>query len=456
MSNIDKPKMRLAIVGAGPAGIYAADLLIKSELRDFEVSIDLFDLLPAPYGLVRYGVAPDHPRIKGIIRALYEVLDRGDIRFFGNVEYGKDITLEELKQHYNAVIFATGAIRDADLNIAGIELDGSYGAADFVNWYDAHPDFARTWPLNAKEVAVIGNGNVALDVARVLVKVPEQMLTTDIPAHVFAGLKDSPVTDVHVFGRRGPAQVKFTPLELREATHLEGVDTIVYEEDFKYDAGSEAAIESNNQTRVMVKTLEGLRTKEQTGASRRLHLHFFSQPIEVLGEDGKVVGFKIERTELDGNGGVVATGEVREFDVQAVYRAVGYFGSPLPEIPFDAKAGVIPNSGGRVLAADGQQLPGIYATGWIKRGPIGLIGHTKSDALETIGHVIGDRATWWQPSQPEEAAVVELLDGKGVQYVTWSDWLKVDAEEVRLGEAEGRERIKLFEREDFERIARDG
>ena len=456
MSNIDKPKMRLAIVGAGPAGIYAADLLIKSELRDFEVSIDLFDLLPAPYGLVRYGVAPDHPRIKGIIRALYEVLDRGDIRFFGNVEYGKDITLEELKQHYNAVIFATGAIRDADLNIAGIELDGSYGAADFVNWYDAHPDFARTWPLKAKEVAVIGNGNVALDVARVLVKVPEQMLTTDIPAHVFAGLKDSPVTDVHVFGRRGPAQVKFTPLELREATHLEGVDTIVYEEDFKYDAGSEAAIESNNQTRVMVKTLEGLRTKEQTGANRRLHLHFFSQPVEVLGEDGKVVGFNIERTELDGNGGVVPTGEFRKFDVQAVYRAVGYFGSPLPEIPFDAKAGVIPNSGGRVLAADGQQLPGIYATGWIKRGPIGLIGHTKSDALETIGHVIGDKATWWQPSLPEEAAVVELLDVKGVQYVTWADWLKVDAEEVRLGEAEGRERIKLFDREDFERIARNG
>jgi ferredoxin--NADP+ reductase len=456
MSNIDKPKMRLAIVGAGPAGIYAADLLIKSELRDFEVSIDLFDLLPAPYGLVRYGVAPDHPRIKGIMRALYEVLDRGDIRFFGNVEYGKDITLEELKRHYNAVIFATGAIRDADLNIPGIELDGSYGAADFVNWYDAHPDFARTWPLNAKEVAVIGNGNVALDVARVLVKVPEQMLTTDIPAHVFAGLKDSPVTDVHVFGRRGPAQVKFTPLELREATHLEGVDTIVYEEDFKYDAGSEAAIESNNQTRVMVKTLEGLRTKEQTGASRRLHLHFFSQPVEVIGEDGKVVGFKIERTELDGNGGVVATGELREFNVQAVYRAVGYFGSPLPQIPFDAKAGVIPNSGGRVLAADGQQLPGVYATGWIKRGPIGLIGHTKSDALETIGNVIGDRATWWQPSQPEEAAVVELLDGKGVQYVTWADWLKVDAEEIRLGEAEGRERIKLFEREDFERIAKNG
>jgi ferredoxin--NADP+ reductase len=165
-------KLRLAIVGAGPAGIYAADLLIKSELRDFDVSIDLFDLLPAPYGLVRYGVAPDHPRIKGIMNALFEVLDRGDIRFFGNVEYGKDLTLDDLKKHYNAVIFATGAIKDADLDIAGIQLDGSYGAADFVNWYDAHPDVPRTWPLNAKEIAVIGNGNVALDVARMLIKVP--------------------------------------------------------------------------------------------------------------------------------------------------------------------------------------------------------------------------------------------------------------------------------------------
>ena len=448
-------KLRLAIVGAGPAGIYAADLLIKSELRDFEVSIDLFDLLPAPYGLVRYGVAPDHPRIKGIMKALFEVLDRGDIRFFGNVEYGKDITLEELQQHYNAVIFATGAIKDADLKIDGIELDGSYGAADFVNWYDAHPDVSREWPLHAKEIAVIGNGNVALDVARMLVKVPEQLLSTDIPDHVYQALKNSPVTDVHVFGRRGPAQVKFTPLELREATDLEGVDTIVYEEDFKYDAGSEAAIESNNQTRVMVKTLEGLREKPASGASRRLHLHFFSQPAEVIGEDGKVVGFKIERTELDGNGGVTPTGELRTFDVQAVYRAVGYFGSALPEVAFDAKAGVIPNAGGRVLDQAGKQVPGIYATGWIKRGPIGLIGHTKSDALETIGNLIADKSNWWQPTEPSEDSVTALLDGKSVEYVTWADWLRVDAEEVRLGEAEGRERIKLFDRADFTRVVKN-
>jgi ferredoxin--NADP+ reductase len=447
-------KARIAIVGAGPAGIYAADLLIKSELRDFEVAIDLFDLLPAPYGLVRYGVAPDHPRIKGIIRALYEVLDRGDIRFFGNVQYGKDITLEDLKQHYNAVIFATGAIRDADLNIPGIDLEGSFGAADFVNWYDAHPDFPREWPLEAREIAVIGNGNVALDVARVLVKHPQDMLSTDIPANVYEGLKKSPVTDVHVFGRRGPAQVKFTPLELREATHIEGVDCIVYDEDFQYDEGSQEAIDTNNQTRVMVNTLEALRAEPQnTGAPRRLHLHFFSSPVELIGEGGKVTGLRVERTKLDGKGGVTPTGEFREFPVQAFYRAVGYFGSPLPEIPFDTKLGVIPNDGGRVLE-DGKQVPGVYATGWIKRGPIGLIGHTKSDALETIGNIIADRELWWQPTHPDASGVQSLLESRGVDVVGWPEWLMIDARERELGEAEGRERIKLVEREDFLKAAK--
>ena len=447
-------KARIAIVGAGPAGIYAADLLIKSELRDFEVAIDLFDLLPAPYGLVRYGVAPDHPRIKGIIRALYEVLDRGDIRFFGNVQYGKDITLDDLKDHYNAVIFATGAIRDADLNIPGVDLDCSFGAADFVNWYDAHPDFARQWPLEAREIAVIGNGNVALDVARVLVKHPDDMLSTDIPDNVYQGLKASPVTDVHVFGRRGPAQVKFTPLELREATHIEGVDCIVYDEDFQYDEGSQEAIDSNNQTRVMVNTLEALRAEPQsTGAPRRLHLHFFSSPVELIGEDGKVTGLRIERTKLDGKGGVTPTGEIREFPIQAFYRAVGYFGSPLPEIPFDSKFGVIPNDGGRVLE-NGKQIPGVYATGWIKRGPVGLIGHTKSDALETIGNIIADRASWWQPTHHDASGVQALLESRGVDVVGWPEWLMIDARERELGKAEGRERIKLVDREDFLKAAK--
>ena len=438
-------KLRLAVVGAGPAGIYASDLILKAE-RDFEVSIDLFDLLPAPYGLVRYGVAPDHPRIKGIIKALYEVLDRGDIRFFGNVKYGVDLTLEDLKQHYNAVIFATGAIRDANLNIPGIDLDGSYGAADFVNWYDAHPDFPLEWPLNAKEIAVIGNGNVALDVARMLIKRPDDLLSTDIPDHVYQGLKNSPVTDVHVFGRRGPAQVKFSPLELREALHVEGVQAIVYDEDFKYDEGSQAAIDGNNQIRVMVKTLEDLRENPAAAQERRLHLHFFSSPVEVLGQDGKVAGIKFERTELDGTGGVKPTGEFRTFDVQAVYRAVGYFGSELPEVPFDESAGVINNSEGRVLDEGGNHIPGVYCTGWIKRGPVGLIGHTKADAIETIGHVIADRDSWWQPAAPDEDAILQTLRDRGVEYMDWAQWLRVDAEEKNLGEGLGRERLKLFNR----------
>ena len=448
------PKLRLAVIGAGPAGIYASDLIIKAQ-RDFDVSIDLFDLLPAPYGLVRYGVAPDHPRIKGIIRALYEVLDRGDIRFFGNVKYGVDITLEDLKRHYNAVIFATGAIKDADLNIPGIELDGSYGAADFVNWYDAHPDFPLTWPLDAKQVAVIGNGNVALDVARILVKLPDDLLSTDIPEHVYEGLKKSPVTDVHVFGRRGPAQVKFSPLELREALHVNGVQSIVYEEDFQFDEGSEKALESNNQIRVMVKTLQDLKENPQPVQERRLHLHFFHSPVEVVGENGKVSAIKFEKTKLDGTGNVVGTGEMVEYPVQAVYRAVGYFGSEIDGIPFDQRYGVIANQEGRVVDSSGRHIPGVYCTGWIKRGPVGLIGHTKADAIETIGHLISDQVSWWKPSEPSEEQILNTLRQRGVDFMDWSQWLRVDSEEKQQGQKRGRERLKLHDRKQMMAISKE-
>lgn len=448
------PKLRLAVIGAGPAGIYASDLIIKAQ-RDFDVSIDLFDLLPAPYGLVRYGVAPDHPRIKGIIRALYEVLDRGDIRFFGNVKYGVDITLEDLKRHYNAVIFATGAIKDADLDIPGIELDGSYGAADFVNWYDAHPDFPLTWPLDAKQVAVIGNGNVALDVARILVKLPDDLLSTDIPEHVYEGLKKSPVTDVHVFGRRGPAQVKFSPLELREALHVNGVQSIVYEEDLQFDEGSEKALESNNQIRVMVKTLQDLKDNPQPVQERRLHLHFFHSPVEVVGENGKVSAIKFERTKLDGTGNVVGTGEMVEYPVQAVYRAVGYFGSEIDGIPFDQRYGVIANQEGRVVDSSGQHIPGVYCTGWIKRGPVGLIGHTKADAIETIGHLISDQVSWWKPSEPSEEQILNTLRQRGVDFMDWSQWLRVDSEEKEQGQKRGRERLKLHDRKQMMAISKE-
>ena len=447
-------KLRLAIVGAGPAGIYAADILLKHE-RAFEVSIDLFEQLPAPYGLVRYGVAPDHPRIKGIVNALREVLDSGDIRVFGNVRYGTDITLDDLKRHYHAVIFSTGAVRDAPLEMPGIDAHGSYGAADFVSWYDGHPDVPREWPLEAQSVAVIGNGNVALDVARMLAKHPEDLLPTEVPENVYAGLQASPVTDVHVFGRRGPMQVKFTPLELRELGELRDVDMIVHEEDFDYDPASRDAITSNKQLTVIDRIFTQWRSRETGSASRRLHLHFYARPVEVLTTDGAVSGFRYERTEPDGQGGVRGTGEFREVEVQALYRAVGYFGSPLDGIPFDERHGVIPNHEGQVLGDDNNQLPGVYATGWIKRGPVGLIGHTKSDAMETIQHLVKDQSSWWSPAEPAEQAVTDLLDGRGVLYTNLDGWHRLDAHEVALGQAQGRERIKVVPRDEMIRISRD-
>lgn len=464
MSNpaADRP-LRVAIIGAGPAGVYAADILTKAE-REFDVSIDLFDAYPAPYGLIRYGVAPDHPRIKGIVNALHKVLDRGDIRFLGNVTYGRDLLLSDIRSMYDAVIFATGAIKDADLNIPGIELDGSYGAADFVSWYDGHPDVPREWPLDAREIAVIGNGNVALDVARVLAKHAEDLLVTEIPDNVYRGLAASPVTDVHIFGRRGPAQVKFTPLELRELSHSRDVDIVLYPEDFEFDEASDTAIKTNNQVKTMVNTLTNWLVEEQdSGASRRLHLHFLHNPVEVVGEDGRVSGIRFERQELDGTGNVRGTGEMVDYPVQAVYRAIGYFGSELEEVDFDAKRGVVPNEGGRVLGQGGRPVPGIYATGWIKRGPVGLIGHTKGDALETIGNLLEDRLDLPPAEHPEESAIVDLLESRGVGYTTWEGWLKLDAHEKALGEAAGtvdtaggpvtRERVKVVPREEMVRIS---
>ncbi|MFM6980751.1 MAG: FAD-dependent oxidoreductase [Micrococcales bacterium] len=434
--------LRVAIVGAGPAGIYAGNIL-KREYDN--VSIDLFDSLPAPYGLIRYGVAPDHPRIKGIVNSLHEMLDEGTIRFVGNVTFGRDLTLADIKAHYHAVIFATGAIKDADLDIPGVELDGSFGAADFVSWYDGHPDFPRTWPLNAKEVAVLGNGNVALDVARVLAKHADDLLSTDIPANVYEGLKASPVTDVHVFGRRGPGSIKFTPIELRELGEVEDVDIVVYEEDFPEGWDTESHEGVTNQHKVMARIMQAWRDNPQTGSSRRLHLHFFHRPVEIIGENGKVTGMKFERTRSNGDGTVSGTGEMREFEVQAVYRAIGYFGSELPDVPFDAKHGVIKNLAGRVS-------DGVYATGWIKRGPVGLIGHTKSDATETIQCLVEDAAQLADPTS--QANIFEVLDSRGVAYTTWNGWLKLNAHEQALGQAVDRERVKVVDREEQVAISR--
>jgi ferredoxin--NADP+ reductase len=440
-------------VGAGPAGIYAADILDKS---DADVSIDLFERMPAPFGLIRYGVAPDHPRIKGIVRALHKVLDKPGIRLLGNVDYGTDIKLDDLREFYDAVIFSTGASLDRALDTPGIELDGSYGAADFVSWYDGHPDVPRTWPLTATSVAVLGVGNVALDVARILAKTADELLTTDIPANVYEGLKASPVTDVHVFGRRGPAQAKFTPVELRDLDHSPNVEVIVHPEDIEFDEGSIATLRASKQVDMVVKTLQEWAIRDQGDRPKRLHLHFFHSPTEVIGEDGKVTGLRTERTELTGDGNVRGTGEFHDWDVQAVYRAVGYLSSHLAEIPFDHNSGTVPNQAGRVLDLDENQLPGVYVTGWIKRGPIGLIGHTKGDAAETIASLLADADALAAPGQPEPDVILEFLAGRGVPFTTWEGWGKLDAHERALGEPHGRDRIKVVERDEMLRVSRDG
>lgn len=455
-------RLRVAIVGAGPAGIYAADLLTKAE-RSVQVSIDLFERLPAPYGLVRYGVAPDHPRIKGIVNSLREVLDQGHTRVFGNVNYGTDITLDDLKQHYHAVIFATGAIRDAELQLPGIELAGVHGAADFVNWYDGHPDYPTEWALPAESVAVIGNGNVALDIARMLVKRPDDLLSTEIPDNVYRGLQDSAVTDVHIIGRRGPMQVKFTPLELREVGELNDVDIVLNPDDFNYDESAKLAQQSNKQLLVIDRIFNSWLQREQSGASRRLHFHFYARPDEILPDaaSGSATALRVERTASDGSGGVVGTGDFREIPAQQVYRAIGYFGSPLAELPFDERRGVVPNVEGRVQRDDptspgqfNEVLPGIYVTGWIKRGPIGLIGHTKSDAKETVEHVLNDAGNWWNPSHPDPHAVNALLEQRGIHYTDIEGWHNLDTYEVALGEAVGRERIKVVSRDEMLRASK--
>ncbi len=443
-------KIRVAVVGAGPAGIYAADILCD----EYEnAAVDVFDRLPAPYGLVRYGVAPDHPRIKEIIKALRRVLSRDEIRFIGNVHYGTDLALADLRRHYDAVIFSTGARADRALDIPGIELPGSYGAADFVSWYDGHPDVPRDWPLTAKNVAVIGAGNVALDIARMLAKPGDEQLVTEIPDNVYRGLKANQATDIHVFARRGPAQIKFTPMEFRELSHSPSVDVIVHPEGFELDDASQQAVAKSKSTRLVVETMLKYMEREPTGAPHRIHLHLCQAPVAVLGAD-RVEGLRTERTELTGDGNVRGTGEFHDWPVEAVYRAVGYLSSHLSDLPFDHFEGVVPNAAGRVLECDGVEMYGTYVTGWIKRGPIGLIGHTKSDAAETISSLLTDLPVLHPPEVTDPDAILDHLSSTGVDYTTWDDWERLDAHEISLGEVQGRERVKVVAREDMLRAGR--
>lgn len=443
-------KIRVAVIGAGPAGIYAADILTKEHEG---AQVDVFDRLPAPYGLVRYGVAPDHPRIKEIIKALHRVLSRDEIRFIGNVHYGNDIKLSDLRRYYDAVIFSTGARSDRPLDIPGIDLPGSYGAADFVSWYDGHPDVPRDWPLTAKHVAVLGAGNVALDVARMLAKPADEQLSTEIPGNVYRGLAMNQATDVHVFARRGPAQIKFSPMEFRELSHSPSVDVIVHPEGFEIDEASQQAINSSKSTRLVVDTLMRYLDREPTGAPHRIHIHLCQAPVAILG-DGRVEGLRTEFGELTGDGTTRGTGEFTDWPVEAVYRAVGYMSSHLADLPFDHHAGVVPHDAGRVLDMDGIAIEGTYVTGWVKRGPIGLIGHTKSDASETIASLLTDLPGLAPREVADPDAILAHLSDRGTDYTTWQEWERLDAHEIALGAEQGRERVKVVPREDMIRAGR--
>lgn len=444
--------LRVAVVGAGPAGIYAADILTT---KDPAATVDIFDRLPTPYGLIRYGVAPDHPRIKAIIVALHRVMENDRIRFLGNVHVGVDLKLDELRQFYDAVVFATGAERDRSMGIPGEDLRRSYGAADFVAFYDSHPDREQVWDLSEqRSVAIIGVGNVGLDVARMLGRGADELLSTDIPPHVHEALSKSTITDIHMFARRGPAQAKFTPVELRELDHSPNVQVVVAAEGMEFDDESEVALSRSKSLRMVVDVLSDWAMRDpKPGPHRRIHLHFLENPVEILGADSAVVGLRTERQELVGDGTVSGTGEFTDWDVQAVYRAVGYRSEAIEDLPFDTRRFVLPNDGGRLLDLDGQPLTGLYATGWVKRGPVGLIGHTKSDAAETIGHLLDDVPELTPAPQRDITAVDALLAQKGLLVTDFAGWDRLDAHELTAGVPHGRGRMKVISRGAMTEIA---
>ncbi|OFM85528.1 pyridine nucleotide-disulfide oxidoreductase [Corynebacterium sp. HMSC063A05] len=447
--------LRVAVIGSGPAGVYASDALMKSST---DVEVDLFEKMPAPFGLIRYGVAPDHPRIKGIIMALHRVMEKPELRLFSNVEFGKDITLDELKEHYDAVIFATGAVGDRALPTPGADLPEHFGAGEFVGFYDGNPLFERTWDLSAESVAVVGVGNVALDVSRILAKTGEELHVTEIPDNVYEVLKTNKAKEVHVFGRRGPAQAKFTPLELKELDYSPNVEVVVDPRDIDYDSASEIMRRNSKITDQVCTILENYAIREPKNALHKLYIHFFESPVEILSEEGAdgqqhVVGLRTQRMEYDGAGGLRPTGETTDWKVGAVYSAVGYRSDALPGIPFDNVKNVISNVGGRVIESDNTEdeaaeaITGLYTTGWVRRGPVGLIGNTKGDANEAVANLLADAAEGkkFTPSKPELSAVNELLESKGIDYLDWEGWHKLDAAERTAGEAEGRERKKYVE-----------
>ncbi len=425
--------LRVAVVGSGPSGIYAAESLLKA--RPGEVRVDVFDRLPAPFGLVRYGVAPDHPKIKSITKALHRTFEDPAIRFLGDVEVGVAPTVEQLRAHYDAVVYAFGAARDRRLEVPGEDLPGSLSAVEFVAWYSGHPDAALDAALlRAESAVVVGAGNVALDVARLLVRSTEDLARTDLPTHVLDVLAASDVRDVHLLARRGPAQVKFTTKELRELGEVSGVDVLVEAADLELDPVSAALAETEREAARNVAVLREYAHRPPSGAERRLHLHFWRAPVEVCGPL-RVTGVRCDQTALDPDGRLRVVRPTAVLPAQLVLRSVGYRGAALPGVPLDPDRGVIPNEGGRVLR-DGAVSPGEYVAGWIKRGPTGVIGTNRSDAAETVRALLADL--------PEGRGVDGEVPGLPAEtLVDWDGWLAIDAAEERAGEPYARGRVKL-------------
>ena len=441
--------LRVAVIGSGPSGMYAADALASQ--ADIEVSVDIIDKLPSPFGLVRFGVAPDHLSIRSVRDTLDKVLDHPSVRFLGNVEVGRDITLVQLREFYDAIVLTYGASRDRALGIPGEDLPGSIAATDFVNWYTGHPDMDpdaySAFLSSATSVAVIGVGNVAVDVTRVLSKAPGEIEHTDMPEHVFAALRASGVRAVHVIGRRGPAQATWTTKELRELGELEECQVLIAEGGDASDPASQRSIAEDKAVARNVAVIDGWADHVDDGRQRSIHLHFRCRPVEILGTD-RIEGLVVETTVLDESGQATGTGETHVVPVDAVIRSVGYRGIALDGVPFDDRRGVIPNLDGRVLNGD-LPVPGLYVAGWIKRGPSGIIGTNKKDAVQTVNCLLGDLAdpASWTASQPDPAAVDEALEGTRV--VEISGWRGIDAAERALGATRGRDRTTLHDREDL-------
>ncbi|MEQ8484746.1 MAG: FAD-dependent oxidoreductase [Pseudomonadales bacterium] len=451
--------VRVAIVGSGPAGFYAVAALRKQ--RDFAFDIDMFDRLPVPFGLIRAGVAPDHQKDKTVTRNFDRLAREPGFRFFGGVEYGRHLHLQDLRRHYQLVVFCTGAQTDRRLGIPGEDLAGSHSATEFVAWYNGHPDFAdRRFDLSCASVAVIGLGNVAVDVARMLCKSAAELAATDMADYAIDALGRSGVREVCMLGRRGPAQAAFSPSEIQELGALAEAEVAVPADEARVDAESQADLDrdadrnAQKNVQAIQAFAEAFAKQSQPARRKRLTLRFLVSPIELLGDDqGRVRALRLARNRMvrgaDGLLRPEPTGEIEELPAGLVLRSVGYRGVALPGLPFDEARGVIRNVHGRVLVADDRPLTGVYTAGWIKRGPTGVIGTNKTDALETVTGMVDDLRAGRvnRPEQPDPDAVVALLRQRGVRVVSYPDWLAIDEHEQAMGARAGRPRVKLTARE---------